>query len=196
MVESICGQDFAYAREVEEELAKELVKTRAKEATCKRLRRLEKLGQKPLSTTDLLATSFIVALADPVPREGFKNLTRPARHAAAEPSRSIRSNRGWLGERASTRSKSRDHEPAAPGERAAWRPALGRPSATSERARHSRRERPRCGPAGLMREQASRRAVVHAAGLVGQPMCPLPPFFSPFLFAFFFLVFWLNGLLN
>jgi hypothetical protein len=30
MVESICGQGFAYACEVEEDLAKELVKTRAK----------------------------------------------------------------------------------------------------------------------------------------------------------------------
>jgi hypothetical protein len=28
MVESICGQGFTYAREVEEKLAKELVKTR------------------------------------------------------------------------------------------------------------------------------------------------------------------------
>jgi hypothetical protein len=30
MVESICGQSSAYARKVEEELAKELVKTRVK----------------------------------------------------------------------------------------------------------------------------------------------------------------------
>jgi hypothetical protein len=30
MVESICGQSFAYAREVEEERQKKLVKTRAK----------------------------------------------------------------------------------------------------------------------------------------------------------------------
>jgi hypothetical protein len=33
MVESICGQGFAYTREVEERKAKHLVKTRAKEAT-------------------------------------------------------------------------------------------------------------------------------------------------------------------
>jgi hypothetical protein len=30
MVESTCGQGFAYAREVEEDLAKELVQTRAR----------------------------------------------------------------------------------------------------------------------------------------------------------------------
>jgi hypothetical protein len=30
MVESICGQDFTYAREVEEERLRNLVKTRAK----------------------------------------------------------------------------------------------------------------------------------------------------------------------
>jgi hypothetical protein len=35
MVESICGQGFAYAREVEEDRAKELVKTRAKDCRQK-----------------------------------------------------------------------------------------------------------------------------------------------------------------
>jgi hypothetical protein len=41
MVESICGQDFAYARELEEDWAKETSQTRAKGATGKRLRRLK-----------------------------------------------------------------------------------------------------------------------------------------------------------
>jgi hypothetical protein len=35
MVDSICGQSFAYAREVEEDWAKKLVKTRAKRAIAK-----------------------------------------------------------------------------------------------------------------------------------------------------------------
>jgi hypothetical protein len=34
MVESICGQGFAYAREVEEDLAKELVKLELEKTTC------------------------------------------------------------------------------------------------------------------------------------------------------------------
>jgi hypothetical protein len=40
MVESICGQGFAYAHEVEEERLKKLVKLEEKGATGKRLRRL------------------------------------------------------------------------------------------------------------------------------------------------------------
>jgi hypothetical protein len=40
MVESICGQSFTYAREVEEETDKETSQTRQKEATRETTRRL------------------------------------------------------------------------------------------------------------------------------------------------------------